>query len=456
MQNKRFHINLYILIPLIFSGFSVLSLLVAYQLTRFYLVHETAPEWPLTFWGIVLFVFTYVCGILVVKFIIEPVEKFIGRTQQMGVLSNAADDLNTTSVKTEVYQYVRIFDQVTEILSKVEARELFPEIVGQSTAIRRVLNQIIKVAPSSSTVLIYGETGTGKELVAKSIHRHSNRKDAPIIALNCAAIPQGLLESELFGHEKGAFTGATQRKAGKMEQANGGTLFLDEIGDMPLETQAKLLRALEENAVVRLGGDRSIRVNTRFITATNKNLPDLVDGKAFRQDLFFRLNVLVIYLPPLRDRREDIPLLASHFLKIYAPDKRLSTGVIQILMAYDWPGNVRELQNVIQSSAVMGNNEIIELSHLPGFLTQATNHLDRAESMTNSNSISESIDIDATLRELEKKILIRALTQCRGIQKQAADLLQIKERSLWHRLKKYEIDASSFKTLVQSDKKMEK
>ncbi|MFZ1983254.1 MAG: sigma-54 dependent transcriptional regulator [Desulfatitalea sp.] len=442
MKNPSFHINLYVIIPLIFSGFTILGLLVAYRLTSYYLVHALPPQWPLAFWGMVLTLFTFGCGLLVVRFLIQPVENFVDKTQTMGVLGDAeAHGKPPAAAGDEMHRYSRVFDQVTEILGKVEARELFPDIVGQSTPMRAVFNQIVKVAPTDATVLIIGETGTGKELVAHGIHRHSPRRDKSFLAMNCAAIPEGLLESELFGHEKGAFTGAVSRKLGKMELAHEGTLFLDEIGDMPLETQAKVLRALEEKSIERLGGTQAIRVNTRFIAATNKNLPDLVKKGAFRQDLFFRLNVFVIQLPPIRERREDIPLLADHYLSGLAPSKKLTSTSIQKLMAHDWPGNVRELQNAIQSAAVMAN-ETIEPAHLPSSITtQSWPQSSTEEPLGNM----QDLDIDSRLQDLEKNMLIQALSQCRGVQKQAARMLGIKERSLWHRLKKFDIDAASYK-----------
>ena len=298
----------------------------------------------------------------------------------------------------------------------------------------------MKVAPTDSTVLIIGETGTGKELVANSIHKHSLRQGNAFIAINCAAIPEGLLESELFGHEKGAFTGADSRKPGKFELAHDGTLFLDEIGDMPLETQAKVLRALEERKVERLGSVESTQVNVRFIAATNKQLPEIVKTGQFRQDLYYRLNVFAVYLPPLRERREDIPLLAEHFLQAAAETKRLSSSTIQSLMAYDWPGNVRELQNAIQSSALMAG-KVIDPVHLPSFITQ-TWHQPAPLPVFEA---ARDQDMDSQLQELEKRMILHALGRSQGIQKNAASLLGIKERSLWHRLKKYDIDASSFK-----------
>ena len=441
MRDIRFNINLYIIIPVIFAGLTILSLLVAYQLTRFYLDRDLPPEWPLVWWGIALTGFTFACGLLVVKFIIAPVKKFVDRTQTMGMLHDIGPDENQpSSSDTDLHQFSRVFDQVTEILSKVEARELFPDIVGQSTTIRAVLNLILKVAPTDTMVLIVGETGTGKELVAHNIHRHSRRQGKPFLAMNCAAIPEGLLESELFGHEKGAFTGAAGRKPGKVELAGEGTLFLDEIGDMPLETQAKVLRTLEEKRIVRVGGINPIKVNARFIAATNKNLPDLVQKGAFRQDLFYRLNVFVIHLPPLRERREDIPLLAEHFLDMVAPEKQFAPASMHLLTAYGWPGNVRELQNAIQSAAVM-SGPIIEPKHLPAAVTKA-----QPQALTAALfNATVPHTLDQYLGDLEKNMLAQALTQTRGVQKQAAKLLGIKERSLWHRLKKYNIDAVNYK-----------
>ncbi len=447
MRDIRFHINLYILIPVIFAGFTTLSFLVAYQLTRFYISKSLPPQWPLAFWGALLVIFTFACGLLVVKFVISPVERFVDKTQTMGVLKDIDSSQKGSDVSVgEINRFSRVFDQVTEILSKMEASALFPEIVGHSTAMRAVLNQIVKVAPTDSMVLVAGETGTGKELIAHAIHGHSRRRSQPFLALNCAAIPEGLLESELFGHEKGAFTGAVNRKIGKIEQAHQGTLFLDEIGDMSLETQAKLLRALEERQVVRLGGTQPVKVDVRFIAATNKNLPERVKKGLFREDLYYRLNVFLIHLPPLRERREDIPLLAEHFLNTIDEAKKLSTACIQRLMAHDWPGNVRELQNAIQSAAVMSGAEIVEPVHLPSAITHHWPAMQNEPACPDTtDATSDGQDLDHQLREFEKNMLIHALSQSRGIQKQAAKLLGIKERSLWHRLKKHDIDASVYK-----------
>ena len=268
-----------------------------------------------------------------------------------------------------------MFDQVTSVLSRIDARHFFPEIIGESIAMRGLLSLIMKVAPTDSTVLILGESGTGKELVATSIYQHSPRKDGPFIKLNCAAIPEELLESELFGHEKGAFTGATTFKPGKFDMADGGTIFLDEIGDMPLNLQAKILRVLQEKEFYRVGGSRTIKVDVRFIASTNKNLERMVQEGTFREDLFYRLNVFTLHLPPLRERKEDIPLLVDHFLKSTPKQVEISSVALQLLMGYAWPGNVRELKNVIESAAVIAvTNGYIEPAQLPTKITGASTY----------------------------------------------------------------------------------
>jgi transcriptional regulator with PAS, ATPase and Fis domain len=303
---------------------------------------------------------------------------------------------------------------------------------------RGIFSQILKVAPTDATVLITGESGTGKELVAQSIYQHSIRKEGPFIKLNCVAIPEGLLESELFGHEKGSFTGATTQKRGKFELAHGGTILLDEIGDMPLTTQAKLLRVLQEKEFERVGGTKPIRVDVRFIASTNKNLMKLVQEGRFREDLFYRLNVFALYLPPLRERREDVPSLAQNFLETAPKSAEISPMALQTLMGFNWPGNVRELKNVIERAAVMAENGVIDRQHLPvqvsgGLVGQAM------------QDVSEQANLDDRLAEIEKRLIIDALIRADGVQVKAAQILGVKERSLWHRVKKYEIDVTTIK-----------
>ena len=309
-----------------------------------------------------------------------------------------------------------------------------------------VFNQIVKVAPRESTVLLTGETGTGKELIARSIHQHSRRQDKPFIAINCAAIPEGLLESELFGHEKGAFTGANSRKPGKLELADGGTLFLDEIGDMPLETQAKVLRSIEENTIERVGAIKPIKVNVRFIAATNRNLEKMVETGLFRQDLFYRLNVFPILLPPLRHRREDIPLLAEKFLNEMEKRPHISSESLQLLMTNDWPGNVRELKNALESAAVLAGNTILP-SNLPFSFTR-NEDISSAPGLQPDDHAGKTgggTGLDQRIKSFERSIIVDALRRSGGVQVKAAAILGIKERSLWHRIKKHQINIAEFK-----------
>jgi transcriptional regulator with PAS, ATPase and Fis domain len=299
------------------------------------------------------------------------------------------------------------------------------------------------VSPTDSTVLILGESGTGKELVATSIHDNSEREDKPFIKLNCAAIPEELLESELFGHEKGAFTGATNFKPGKFDMANGGTIFLDEIGDMPYTLQGKILRVLQEQEFYRVGGSRTIKVDVRIIASTNKNLEKMVREDTFREDLFYRLNVFTLHLPPLRERKEDIPLLVDYLLQNAPKQVAISSNTLQMLVAFSWPGNIRELKNTLESASVMAEQGTIEPAHLPIKIAGAfdQNHKKSANNAAN-------ISLDERLKEIEKSMIIEALKKTGGVQVRATELLGITQRSLWHRIKKHGIDVKGMKNYV--------
>ncbi|WP_319409861.1 sigma-54 dependent transcriptional regulator [uncultured Desulfosarcina sp.] len=445
MKDIRFNISLYIIIPVIFAGIAILSIIVTYNTTMYYLAKSLNPQWPVVWWGMLLIAFTLISGILIVKLLIDPVKRFVSKTKDLGIVKNVKQPTNASAATDDMGKFTMVFEQVSELLSKVEARQLFPDIIGESKVMRGVFNQIVKVAPKESTVLVTGETGTGKELIARSIHQHSKRQDKPFVAINCAAIPETLLESELFGYEKGSFTGANTKKPGKFELADGGTLFLDEIGDMPLETQAKVLRAIEENTIERVGAIKPTKVNVRFIAATNRNLEKMVENGRFRQDLFYRLNVFSILLPPLRHRREDIPLLTEKFLNEMGPERHLSSEALQLLMTNDWPGNVRELKNALESAAVLTEKKILP-SNLPFSLMRKDGtkgspiHVHQAELALNGNA-----DLDRRIKHFEREIIVDALRQAGGIQVKAAALLGIKERSLWHRIKKHQIDITEFK-----------
>ncbi len=443
MPNKRFQVSLYIIIPFIFGGTALLSMLVSYKITAYYMKKGLDAGWPVAFWGMVSVLSALIVGIVITRMFIVPLEKFVKKTKQLEIFNYIPD--KDKAAKDDFSRYTQVFDQVTELLSRVDAQNMFPKIVGHSKAVRGALNRIVKVAPTGSTVLISGETGTGKELVARSVHDYSTRREKPFVAINCAAIPDSLIESELFGYEKGAFTGANAKKPGKFEIADSGTIFMDEIGDMPMETQAKLLRVIQESCVERLGGIQSVKVNVRIIAATNKDLSAMVDAGKFRQDLFFRLNVFPIYIPPLRERKEDIPALVQNFADKLRENLNISAESMQMLIAYDWPGNVRELQNAVESASVLAK-DIIEPAHLPAAVTRGlASVVNKNVAGNDKPNLSKGVSLDRRLHEMEKGIIIEALEQTGGIQTAAANLLGIKDRSLWHRIKKYGIDAAAFK-----------
>src|SRR5438445_345068 len=325
-----------------------------------------------------------------------------------------------------------------EAVATLEASRVtgFEELVGSSQAFVRTLEVARRGAPTDLTVLIEGESGTGKELLAQAIHRGSARKGGPLVAVNCAAIPEGLLESELFGHERGAFTGAIRTRVGRFELARGGTLFLDEIGDMPLGMQAKILRAIEERRIERIGGNRPIDVDVRIIAATNQTLGRLVEEGRFRADLFYRLHGIQLRLPPLRERLDDLPELINTFLdrarrKLSRTTATLSDEALQCLWVHKWPGNVRELKHVLEG-AVLLSDGIIRPEHLPpaiqtpGVQQHAT---------PSGRSLDEAID------DVERQLILAALGRAGGVQVRAARLLGITEQSLWYRIKKHGIQA---------------
>ena len=447
---SRYNLSLYFLIPVIFTGLSVLSVVVAFQYSKYTVKGVKAPL-EVTAWLILVIMLTFLCGFLITWLILRPMKKFVEETKKLPVFSEILGKRQSPKVD-ELDSFNLFAREVTNLLGKVEAKELFPEIIGQSTAMRGLFRQIVKVASTDATVLIMGESGTGKELIATSIYNLSLRKDKPFVKLSCVAIPEGLLESELFGHEKGSFTGATSQKKGKFELANGGTILLDEIGDMPLETQAKLLRVLQEKEIERVGGSRSIKVDVRFIAASNKNLPKMVEASEFREDLYYRINVFVLVLPPLSERREDIPLLVSHFLETAPKAVRISSNALQVLMNYSWPGNVRELRNTVERMALMAEGGIIEPADIPSDILTSSgmDGIDygrnkRVQGESRGAEKIEKMSIDDQLKDIEKKMILEALISSGGIQARAAELLGIKERSLWHRIKKYDIDPGSLK-----------
>jgi transcriptional regulator with GAF, ATPase, and Fis domain len=317
------------------------------------------------------------------------------------------------------------------------ARYGFPRIVGESDVMKAVSHQLQRVAPTDSTVLLLGESGTGKELFARAIHHLSNRREQPFIALNCAAIPEGLVENELFGHERGAFTGAGNRKAGKIELAQRGTLFLDEIGELPLASQSKLLRVLEERCFERVGGTQSIEVDVRIVVATNRDLAQRIRDKLFREDLYFRISAVPLTIPPLRDRADDIFLLCDHFLEKFG--RELNKGPFTLepdargtLSAYPWPGNVRELQNALERAAILSDGPEITSDLLPSMVTPIRTESAPQNLLPESFSWAGSLE-DVTARaqlHVERVLLENALRECRWNKTRAAEKLGIAPKTL--------------------------
>jgi transcriptional regulator with PAS, ATPase and Fis domain len=440
MKQSRFYISLYIIIPFIITGLTILACIISFRLTKYSLAQGSDPAQPVFWFIIAIAILTFVIGFALVRFILRPVEQFVEKAKKLASISGDAPGKKKEWSVDKIEQFASVFDRVTSVLSRMDARHFFPQIIGESLAMRGLLSLIKKVAPTDSTVLILGESGTGKELVATSIYENCLRKNKPFIKLNCAAIPTELLESELFGHEKGAFTGATKFKPGKFDMANEGTLFLDEIGDMPLNLQSKILRAIQEKEFYRVGGSNTIKVDVRFIASTNQNLEKLVQEGKFREDLYYRLNVFTLHLPPLRERKEDLPLLVDHILQNLSKKVEISSVALQMIMAYTWPGNIRELKNVIESAAVIAEDGFIEPAQLPGQITAAFN--------TDSKEVflPVNLPLDERINEIEKSMIIEALRKTGGVQVRATELLGINQRSLWHRIKKHKIDVKSIKS----------
>ncbi len=385
-------------------------------------------------------------------------------------ISSEEDIRFLTVVAMLIAQFLRLHKTVSlkqqvlveeNLLLKKELRSRYNQhnIIGQCKRIQDVYNYIDKVAPSRATALLLGESGTGKELVARAIHQASPRADKPFIKINCAALPENLLESELLGHEKGAFTGAANLKKGRFELADNGTVFLDEVGELPLALQAKLLRVLQEQMFERLGGTQTITVNVRVIAATNRSLEECVAQGSFRADLYYRLNVVPVILPPLRERREDIPLLLDHFLKesnrMNTREVHLSSPVVQLLCGYSWPGNVRELQNLIERLVIMADRDTIVSRELPSYITAEPEIADSTapfcrlaapaweQPEMTSKPLPET-DKHKSLKDMEKAEVVAALRRHGWVQARAARELGLTQRQMGYRIKKYGIAMPDF------------
>ena len=341
----------------------------------------------------------------------------------------------------------RLTQENRSLKAQLRQRFAFDNIIGKSKPMQQVYELVQLAAPSKSNIMIQGESGTGKELVAKAIHHHSRRAEGPFVTVNSGSMPADLLESNLFGHVRGAFTGAVASKKGLFELANEGSIFFDEIGNIPLDTQAKLLRVIQEREFMRLGGLETIRVDVRIIAATNAELETAVQQGTFREDLFYRLNVINVTLPPLRKRTEDIPLLAQHFLAYYAREnekaiREISPQAMEALLDYHWPGNVRELENAIERAVVLSTYEVLTEELLPASIRQR-----ESAGLPPPTLPSNGISFKDAVSDYERQIIIRALQSCNGVQKRAAELLQVKPTTLHEMMKRLNISSESLVAL---------
>ncbi len=382
------------------------------------------------------------CQVIVVTAYATP-ESAISAIKQ-GAYDYIQKPFKVEQAEVVVERALEKYDLVSENLylkERIEEQTRFGALIGQSEPMQQVFERITRVAPTDSTILISGESGTGKELVARELHRRSEFSDGPFRPISCGAIPENLIESELFGHVEGAFTGADRDQEGLFQAAEGGTVLLDEIGEIPESTQVKLLRVLQEKKIKPVGGNREIEINCRMLAATNRKLREEVEAGNFREDLFYRLNVIPIELPPLRERREDLPLLLEHFIDAHSDSEEhaiegVTAEAKRILLNYSYPGNVRELENIIERAVTLETDELITRDVLPYNMQeesfdQVTRDLDIPD---------EGLDLEAMVEQLERRLIRKALEATDGVQKEAADQLNISFRSLRYRLDKYDID----------------
>jgi len=362
---------------------------------------------------------------------------------QHGAYTYLTKPLDITELRLAVEKAsarLRLIRRNVELRQSLDERFGFEGVIGSSPQMHKIIDILKNVAPTDSTVLIQGENGTGKELVARALHQNSSRKNKPFVPLNISALPDSILESELFGHEQGAFTGAAGKRIGKFEYANGGTLFLDEVGEMPMDTQVKLLRVLEDRRITRLGANDEVHINVRLVAATNADLQQLVAEGRFREDLFYRLNVVIIHLPPLRDRPGDIPLLLEHFLREMSKStgrevQGFSRAARKALLAYQWPGNIRQLRNTVERMLVLDSDGLLDVDGLPPEIAATV-------SDTLSEGDGESVSgadllIGRPLTEVEKYYIQRALELTDGNREEAAKMLEIGERTLYRKINEY-------------------
>jgi transcriptional regulator with PAS, ATPase and Fis domain len=435
--NLKININLYFLIPLVSGLFGFLSVVSGsfFSNNSFYLYLTGC------IFGFCSGLFTF----YVLKLFLEPAEKLAEKIKKKEAVKNIKPEKSYE--KDQLGEIKKAFFYLENILEADEKHKYFPDIITNSNIMKSELKKALQAAPADVSVFITGESGTGKELVCDAIVSNSKRKNLGFVKINCSAIPQNLVESELFGYSKGAFTGADSNKKGKFLLADNGTIFLDEIGDMPLDVQAKLLRVLENSEISPLGSEKTIKINVRVIAAANKDPETLIKEKKLRQDLFYRLSVIMINLPPLRQRKEDIEALSLYFLKKFTDSGSISKSALELLNNYDWPGNIRELKNIIERAGIYSGKNEIKPENLPPEIA-GLNQIGLGKNLKSDTFDSKSgkaRNLDETISEIEISIIEKALENNLGIQSKAALELGITQRSLWNRIKKYSIDVSKYK-----------
>ena len=365
MKQPRYNVSLYIIVPFIFAGLASLSAIIAFHITQYYVKKGIDSSLAILIWVLIAAAIAFLIGLVIARLLLGPVKRFMKKVKEFPALSSPEIESGKLSQVDELKYFAQIFDQVTDVLSNVDARQLFPDIIGESGSMRRLLSKLMMVSPTNSTVLIQGEQGTGKNLVAKNIYEHSLRKLKPFIKVSCSDASEKIFESELFGHSGEDSENNLLRTPGQFEMANGGVIFFDDIDDIPFNTQAKILRVLQNGEFERVGDGKTIKVDVRFIAASSKNLTKLVTQGRFNEDLYYRINVFSLQIPPLRERKEDIPFLVDDFLQKSPKKARISSAALQLLMVYRWPGNVNELRETVERSAAICQDEIIEVRDLP-------------------------------------------------------------------------------------------
>jgi DNA-binding NtrC family response regulator len=365
MKQPRYNVSLYIIVPFIFAGLASISAIIAFHITQYYFKKGIDSSLAILIWVLIAAAIAFLIGLIIARLLLGPVKRFMRKVKEFPALGSPEIESGRLSQVDELKYFAQIFDQVTDVLSNVDARQLFPDIVGESNTMRRLLSKLMMVSPTNSTVLILGEPGTGKNLLAKNIYDHSLRKLKPFIKVKCRDTSEKTFESELFGHRRGESEKNLLQTPGQFKMANGGVIFFDEVGDIPFNTQAKILRVLQNGEFKRVGDSKTVKVDVRFIAASSKNLTKLVNEGRFNEDLYYRINVFSLPLPPLRERKEDIPFLVDDFLQKSPKKAQISSAALQMLMVYRWPGNVNELRETLERSAAICQNDVIEVRDLP-------------------------------------------------------------------------------------------